>query len=121
MFRSATWIAMRAVMILVVLAIGTGLSPFRSSRVCPVSLSSKMASVALIAGGFPLTVRIGVGLGVGVGVMGTNVGVGMAVVAPESLFPKEVKVKIGTRMMVVIEMNNKAIAIVRRIIYSPGP
>ena len=33
-------------------------------------------------------------------------------------FPTGVNVKIGTRIMVVTEMNSRAIAIVRRIIYS---
>jgi len=107
-------------MILVVLAIGTGLSPFWSSRMCPVSLSSKIASLAVIAGGFPLTVRIGVGLGVGVGVKGIRVGVGVEVDPSKRCFPIGVKVKMGTRMMVLMEMNSRAIAIVRRIIYTPG-
>src|SRR5260221_12975898 len=68
-FKSAAWMAMRAVIILVVLAIGTGFSPLRSSSICPVSLSIKMASVAVMAGGFPLTGRMGVGFWGGVGVM----------------------------------------------------
>jgi hypothetical protein len=120
LFRSPAWIAMRAVMILVVLAIGAGLSPFWSSRMCPVSLSSKIASLAVIAGGFPLTVRIGVGLGVGVGVKGIRVGVGVEVDPSKRCFPSGVKVKMGTRMMVLMEMKSRAIAIVRRNIYTPG-
>jgi hypothetical protein len=107
-------------MILVVLAIGRGLSPFWSSRICPVSLSSIIASLAVIVGGFPLTVRIGVGFGVGVGVKGMRVGVGVGEVPSKSRFPIGVNVKIGTRIMVLIEMNSRAIAIVRRIIYASG-
>jgi hypothetical protein len=79
-----------------------------------------MASLAVIAGGFPLTVRIGVGLGVGVGVKGIRVGVGVEVDPSKRCFPSGVKVKIGTRMMVLIEMKSRAIAIVRRNIYTPG-
>jgi hypothetical protein len=100
---------------LVVLAIGTGLSPFWSSRIWPVSLSNKIASLAVIAGGFPLTVRIGVGFGVGVGVKVIRVGVGVWVNPSKRCFPTGVKVKMGTMMMVLIEMNSRAIAIVRRI------
>ena len=109
---------MRAVMILVVLAIGTGLSPFDSYSIWPVSSSNKIDSLAVIAGGVPLAVRIGMGLGVGVGVKGFNVGVGVEVDPSKRRFPIGVKVKIGTRIMVLIEMKSRAIAIVRRIIYS---
>jgi hypothetical protein len=105
-------------MILVVLAIVADLSPCWSSRICPVSLSRRIASLAVIAGGFPLTVRIGVGFGVGVGVKDMRVGVG--VVPSKRRFPIGVNVRIGTRMMVLIEMNSRAIAIVRRIMYAPG-
>ena len=77
-----------------------------------------MDSLAVMAGGVPLTVRIGMGLGVGVGVMGFIVGVGVEVDPSKRRFPIGVNVKIGTRIMVVIEMNSRAIAIVRRIIYS---
>ena len=105
-------------MILVVLAIGTGLSPFDSYNMWPVSSSIKIDSLAVIAGGVPLAVNIGVGLGVGVGVKGINVGVGVEVSPLKRLLPTGVNVKIGTRIMVVIEMNSRAIAIVRRIIYS---
>jgi hypothetical protein len=107
-------------MILVVLAIGTGFSPFWSSRICPVSLSSRIASLAVIDGGFPITVRIGVGFGVGVGVKAIKVGLGVGVVPSKSRFPIGVKVSTGTRIMVLIEMNSRAIAIVRRIIDAPG-
>ena len=65
-----------------------------------------------------MTVRIGVGFGVGVGVKGIRVGVGVEVDPSKRCFPRGVKVKIGTRIMVLIEMNSRAIAIVRRIIYS---
>ena len=109
---------MRAVMILVVLAIGTGRSPFSSYSTWPVSSSNKIASLAVIPEGVPLTVRIGMGLGVGVGVKAFNVGVGVEVDPSKRRFPIGVKVKIGTRIIVLIEMNNRAIAIVRRIIYS---
>src|SRR5436309_9874278 len=119
-FKSPAWIAMRAVMILVVLAIGTGRSPFSSYSTWPVSSSNKIASLAVIAEGVPLTVRIGMGLGVGVGVKGFNVDVGVEVEPSKRRFPIGVKVKIGTRIMVLIEMNSRAITIVRRIIYSPG-
>jgi len=114
---------MRAVIIFVVLAIGTGLSPFRSSRICPVSLSSKIASLAVIAGGFPLAVRIGVGFCVGVGVMDVNGGVIAALPwldVSNKRFPTGVRVRIGTTIMVLIDMNSKAIATVRRIIHPPG-
>src|SRR5258708_39248449 len=74
LFRSAAWMAMRAVMIFVVLAIGTGLSPFRSSRIRLVSLSSMMAALAVIAGGFPLAGGIGGGFCGGVGVVDVNDG-----------------------------------------------
>jgi hypothetical protein len=87
---------------------------------CPVSLSSKIASLAVITGGLPLTVSIGVGFGVGVGVKGIRVGVGVEVDPSKRCFPKGVKVKMGTRMMVLIDINSSAIAIVRRNIYSPG-
>lgn len=107
---------MRAVMILVVLAMGTGLSPFDSYNMWPVSSSIKIDSLAVISGGVPLTVRIGLGLGVGVGVKGFIVGVGVEVDPSKRRFPIGVKVKIGTRIMVLIEMNNRAIAKVRRII-----
>jgi len=103
-------------MILVVLAIGTGLSPFDSYNIWPVSSSIKIASLAVIAGGVPLTVRIGLGLGVGVGVKGFIVGVGVEVDPSKRRFPIGVKVKTGTRIRVLIEMNSRAIAIVRRII-----
>jgi len=109
---------MRAVMILVVLAIGTGLSPFDSYNIWPVSSSNKIDPLAVIAGGVPLAVRIGMGLGVGVGVKILNVGVGVEVDPSKRRFPIGVKVKIGTRIMVLIETNSRAIAIVRRIIYS---
>jgi len=81
-------------------------------------LSIRIDSLAVIAGGVPLAVNIGVGLGVGVGVKGMNVGVGVEVNPLKRLLPTGVNVKIGTRIMVVIEMNSRAIAIVRRIIYS---
>jgi hypothetical protein len=81
-------------------------------------LSNKIDSLAVIAGGVPLAVRIGVGLGVGVGVKGFIVGVGVEVDPSKRCFPRGVKVKIGTRIMVLIEMNSRARAIVRRIIYS---
>ena len=118
-FKSPACIAMSAVIILVVLAIGTGVSPFDSYRMWLVSLSNKIDSLAEIAGGFPLAVNIGVGLGVGVGVKAINVAVGVDVGPSKSRFPIGVKVKIGTRIMVVIEMNNRAIAIERRNIVSP--
>ena len=119
MFRSSAWMVKRAVMILVVLAIGSGLSPFRSSRICPVSLSSKIAPLAVIADGLPLTVRMGVGFGVGVGVMGVKVGVvveGAGVSPSNRRFPSGVKVRMGTAIMILIDMNSRVIAIVRRII-----
>src|SRR5690242_16557805 len=71
-----------AVIILVVLAIGIGVSPFMSSRICPVVASSKIAAPEAIAGGDPLTVRIGSGVGEGVGVGGIVVGEGVAVGEP---------------------------------------
>src|SRR6185312_937047 len=74
-FRLPARIAIKAVIILVVLAIGIGCSPCRSYRMCPVSASIKIASDALMGAGFPRTVRMGVGLGVGVGEMSTKVGV----------------------------------------------
>ena len=83
-------------------------------------MSSSITSLAVIAGGFPLTVRIGGGFGMGVGVKGMRVGVAVGVVPSKRRFPIGVNVRIGTRMMVLIEMNNRAIAIVRRIIYAPG-
>src|SRR5947207_11935576 len=103
-------------MILVVLAIGTGLSPFASYNIWPVSPSNKIDSLAVIAGGVPLAVRIGMGLGVGV--KGVTVEVSVEVDPSKRRFPTGVKVKIGTRIIVLIEMNSRAIAIVRRIIYS---
>ena len=66
-----------------------------------------------------MTVRIKMGFGVGVGVKGIGVGVGVEVDPSKKCFPIGVKVKMGTRIMVLIEMNSKAIAIVRRIIYFP--
>src|SRR5438132_11268461 len=112
-FKSPAWIAMRAVMILVVLAIGTGLSPFDSYSIWPVSSSNKIASLAVIAEGVPLTVRIGMGLGVGVGVKGCNVNVGVEVDPSKMRFPTGVEVKIGNRIRVMIEMNRTAVAILR--------
>ena len=103
-------------MILVVLAIGTGLSPFDSYSIWPVSSSNKIDSLAVIAGGVPLAVRIGMGLGVGVGVKGLSVGAGVEVDPSKRRFPIGVKVKIGTRIMVLMDMNSRAIATVRRII-----
>ena len=103
-------------MILVVLAIGAGVSPFDSYNIWPVSSSNKIDSLAVIAGGVPFAVRIGMGLGVGV--KGVTVGVSAEVDPSKRCFPIGVKVKIGTRIMVLIEMNSRAIAIVRRIIYS---
>jgi hypothetical protein len=106
-------------MILVVLAIGNGLSPFRSSRICPVSLSNRIAPFALIAGGLPLTVRMGLGFGVGVGVMGVRVDVVAEFPGVSPLnrrFPSGVKVRIGTAIMMLIDINSRVIAIVRRII-----
>src|SRR5437588_859291 len=108
--QAPAWIGMTAVMILVVLAIGTGLSPFCSYSIWPVSSSNKIAALAVIAEGVPLTVRIGMGLGVGVGVKGFNVDVGVEVEPSKRRFPIGVKVKIGTRIMVLIEMNSRAIA-----------
>jgi len=105
-------------MILVVLAIGTGLSPFASYNIWPVSPSNKIDSLAVIAGGVALAVRIGMGLDVGVGVKGVTVGVSVEVDPWKRRFPIGGKVKIGTRIIVLIEMNNRAISIVRRIIYS---
>jgi len=106
-------------MILVVLAIGSGLSPFRSSRICPVSLSTKIAPVAVIAGDLPLTVRMGVGFGVGTDVM-LGVFVEVPVLSPSNKrFPSGVKVRIGTAIMMLTDMNSKVIAIVRRIIHPP--
>src|SRR5436190_2653396 len=112
---------MTTFMILVVLAIGTGRSAFDSYNIWPVSSSNKIVSLAVIAGGVPLAVRIGMGLGVGVGVKILNVGVGVEVDPSKRRFPIGVKVKIGTRIMVLIEMNSRAMAIVRRIIKTPGP
>ena len=63
-------------------------------------------------------VKIGVGLGVGVGVKGFNVGAGVEADPSKRCLPIGVKVKIGTRIMALIEMNSRAIAMVRRIIYS---
>jgi len=56
------------------------------------------------------------GLGVGAGVKGFTVGVDVD--PSKRRFPIGVKVKIGTRIMVLIDMNSRAIATVRRIIYS---
>jgi hypothetical protein len=111
---------MRAVIILVVLAIGAGVSPFDSYRMWSVSLSIKIDSLAVIAGGVPLAVSIGVGLAVGAGVIGITVAVCTGVDPSKRRFPIGVKVKIGTRIMVVIEMNNRPMAIERRIIDPPG-
>jgi len=58
------------------------------------------------------------GLGVGAGVKGFTVGVDVEVDPSKRRFPIGVKVKIGTRIMVLIDMNSRAIATVRRIIYS---
>ncbi len=79
-----------------------------------------MDSLAVIDGGTPLAVSIGVGLAVGVGVSGITVAVGTGVDPSKRRFPIGVKVKIGTRIMVVIEMNNRPMAIERRIIDPPG-
>ncbi len=69
---------------------------------------------------------MGVGFGVGVGVMGVKVGVDVEApgVSPSNRrFPSGVKVRIGTAIMILIDMNSRVIAIVRRIIYlnSFGP
>src|SRR5437764_6659026 len=113
--------AMSAVMILVVLAIGCGLSPFRSNRVCPVSLSSSIASFAVISVGLPFAVRMGVGFGGGVGVNGRKVGDREMVACsdpPNSRPPSGVKASTGTAINRLIAINSRIIAIMRRIIGS---
>src|SRR5579885_3072906 len=60
--------ALTAVMILVVLAIGSVCSACWLKRILPVLASSKIAAVALMAAGLPFGVRTGAGTGVGDGV-----------------------------------------------------
>src|SRR5579884_2780048 len=66
--------AITAVMILVVLAIGSVCSACWLKRILPVLASSKIAAVAVIVAGLPFGVRTGVGMGVGVG--DSKIGVG---------------------------------------------
>jgi len=76
-----------------------------------------------MAGGFPLTVRMGVGFWVGVGVMDMKVEVFIVSFGVDPLnrcAPSGVKMSTGTAMMVLIEMNSRAIATERRIINPPG-
>src|SRR5258708_17873698 len=122
-YKSAGWLGMRAAIVMVVLAIRTGFWPLRSSRICPVSLYIKMDSVAVMADGFALTVRMGVGFWVGVGVMDMKVEVLIVSFGVDPLnrcAPSGVKMSTGTAMMVLIEMNSRAIATERRIINPPG-
>src|SRR5579885_2964922 len=70
--------ALTAVMILVVLAIGSVCSACWLKRILPVLASSKIAAVALMAAGLPFGVRTGAGTGVGVGDNKTGVGDGVS-------------------------------------------
>src|SRR5579883_2818339 len=70
--------AITAVMILVVLAIGSVCSACWLKRILPVLASSKIAAVALMAAGLPFGVRTGAGTGVGVGDNKTGVGDGVS-------------------------------------------